>query len=57
MRIKVPVLPLLVVTVRIEEPDVSTEPVLKLAVVPGGNPLILKLTAPVKLPEGLTPTV
>ncbi|GAC1446788.1 MAG: hypothetical protein NVSMB56_08810 [Pyrinomonadaceae bacterium] len=48
---------LVVVTVIVEAPEVITEAGLKLAVAPAGNPLTLKVTAPVKPPEGVTVTV
>ena len=48
---------LLVVTVIVEEPDVVTDVGLKLALAPDGNPLALKLTVPVKPPDGVTVAV
>ncbi len=38
---------MLVATVIVEEPEVATDVGLKLAVTPDGNPLTLKVTAPV----------
>jgi hypothetical protein len=46
-----------VLTVSVELPDVVTEPGLKLAVAPVGNPLTLKVTAPVNPPVGVTVAV
>ena len=48
---------LLVATVIVEEPDVVTDAGLKLALAPAGNPLALKVTVPVKPPDGLTVAV
>ena len=48
---------LLVATVIVEEPDVVTDVRLKLALAPAGNPLALKVTVPVKPPDGLTVAV
>ncbi len=45
------------VTVIVEEPDVFTDSGLKLALAPPGNPLTLKLTVPLKPPDGVTVTV
>ena len=46
-----------VVTVIVDEPDVVTEAGLKLALAPAGSPLALKVTVPVKPPDGVTVTV
>ena len=46
-----------VCTLRVLFPEPVTEPGLKLAVVWFGNPLMLKLTAPLKPPEEPTVTV
>jgi hypothetical protein len=48
---------LLVVTVIVEEPDVVTDVGLKPALAPAGNPLALRLTVPVKPPDGVTVAV
>ena len=47
---------LLVVTVSVELPDVS-DAGLKLPVAPAGRPLTLRLTVPVKPPDGVTVAV
>ena len=47
----------LVVTVMVDEPDVVTDVGLKLALAPAGNPLALKVTVPVKPPDGVTVAV
>ena len=47
----------LVVTVMVDEPEVVTDAGLKLALAPAGNPLALKLTVPVKPPDGVTVAV
>ncbi len=44
----------LVLTVRVEEPDVVTDSGLKPAVVLDGTPFTLKPTTPVNPPEGVT---
>jgi len=44
-------------TVSVDDPDVVTELGLKLAVAPEGRPLALRLTVPVKPPDGDTFTV
>jgi hypothetical protein len=55
---KVPVGVLAVVaTVIVEEPEVVTEAGEKLAVAPEGSPLALKVTVPVKPPDGVTVAV
>jgi len=41
----------------VEEPEVVTEPGLKLALEPAGRPVTLKVTVPVNPPEGVTVTV
>jgi hypothetical protein len=46
-----------VVTVIVDEPDVVTDAGLKLAVAPDGSPLALKVTVPVKPPDGVTVAV
>lgn len=46
-----------VVTDRVELPEPATEVGLKAPVAPPGNPLTLKLTAPVKPPDGVTVAV
>ena len=48
---------LAVVTVMVDEPEVVTEAGLKLALAPAGNPLALKVTVPVKPPDGVTVAV
>ena len=48
---------LLVLTVIVEEPDVVTDVGLKLALAPVGNPLALRLTVPVKPPDGVAVAV
>ena len=48
---------LMVVTVMVEEPDVVTDAGLKLALAPDGSPLALKVTVPVKPPDGVTVAV
>jgi hypothetical protein len=45
------------VTVIVEEPDEVTVVGLKLADAPAGKPLALKVTEPLKPPEGVTVTV
>jgi hypothetical protein len=47
----------LVVTVIVEEPDVVTDVGLKPALAPDGNPFAVRLTVPVKPPDGVTVTV
>ena len=46
-----------VATVKVELPDVVTDAGLKDAVTPAGNPLTLKVTAPVNPPDGVTVAV
>ena len=46
-----------VATVKVELPDVVTDAGLKDAVAPAGNPLTLKVTAPVNPPDGVTVAV
>ena len=48
---------LLVVTAIVDEPDVVTDAGLKLALAPDGSPLALKVTVPVKPPDGVTVAV
>ena len=45
---------MVVVTVKVEEPEPVTDAGLKLAVEPTPNPLTLKLTVPLNPPEGVT---
>jgi len=47
----------LVVTVMVDEPEVVTDAGLKLALAPAGSPLELKVTVPVKPPDGVTVAV
>jgi hypothetical protein len=47
----------LVVTDIVELPEVTTEVGLKLAAAPAGRPEALKVTVPVKPPEGVTVAV
>jgi len=67
VRCKVPLVPVIVngkvplafpaVAVNVVSPDVFTDIGLKLAVAPPANPLIEKLTVPLKPPDGVTVTV
>jgi hypothetical protein len=47
----------LVVTLMVLEPDPATEAGLNVALAPAGSPDGLKLTVPVKPPDGVTVTV
>ena len=47
----------LVVTVMVDEPEVVTDAGLKVVLAPDGNPLALKVTDPVKPPDGVTVAV
>jgi hypothetical protein len=55
--VKVPVAALSPVRVRVVLPDPATVDGLKLAVMPGGTPLAVKLTLPVKPPVGVIVTM
>jgi hypothetical protein len=46
-----------VLTARVEDPEPETEPGVKLAVAPEGNPLTLKLTFPLNPLDAVTFTV
>ena len=58
VNVKLPVgVVVLVTTVIVDDPDAVTDAGLKLAVAPAGRPLTLKVTVPLKPPDGLTETV